>query len=305
MRWVEVPTGDTDDMNVDIGFVTQLGMDLPGSAAIAADHGYDYVEVMLDGAGARDRLAPRRDELRTALTDHGVGCTVHLPFGSIDPGSPFDAVRSGAVAELEAHLDLAAALGATKATLHPTTDAWAPAHDDEAVGDAIVESVRHLDGYAADRDVELVAENIPKGRFDTNRIDELLDRTDVSMCLDTGHARVDGRDDGGIASLIDAHADRISHFHLNDVRGASDEHLPIGSGFVDFERLLRALPDDWTGTLSAEVFTHDAGYLGHSLDRIEESLSAVEPDGAADGHGGDGADAERDDDGDDATEGNE
>lgn len=284
-------------MNVDIGFVTQLGMGLPDAVAIAADHGYDYVEVMLDGAGARDRLAPRRDELRTALSDRGVDCTVHLPFGSIDPGSPFDAVRSGAVAELEAHLDLASALGATKATVHPTTDAWAPAHDDETVGDAIVESVRHLDGYAADRDVELVAENIPKGRFDTNGIDELLDRTAVSMCLDTGHARVDGRDDGGIAALIDAHADRISHFHLNDVRGPSDEHLPIGAGFVDFERLFRALPDDWTGTLSAEVFTHDAGYLGHSLDRIEESLSAAEA-GRADGSGAvDGADAERDDDG--------
>jgi len=297
MRWVEVPTAGTDGMNVDIGFVTQLGMGLPDAVAIAADHGYDYVEVMLDGAGARDRLAPRRDELRTALSDHGVDCTVHLPFGSIDPGSPFDAVRSGAVAELEAHLDLAADLGATKATLHPTTDAWGPAHDDETVGDAIVESVRHLDGYAADRDVELVAENIPHGRFDTNRIDELLDRTDVSMCLDTGHARVDGRDDGGIAALIDAHADLISHVHLNDVRGSSDEHLPIGSGFVDFERLFRALPDDWIGTLSAEVFTRDAGYLGHSLDRIEESLSAAEA-GRADGSGAvDGADAGRDADG--------
>ncbi|WP_348608376.1 sugar phosphate isomerase/epimerase family protein [Halobaculum rarum] len=299
-------------MNVDIGFVTQLGMDPPDAAAIAADHGYDYVEVMLDGAGARDRLAPRRDELRTALADHGVGCTVHLPFGSIDPGSPFDAVRSGAVAELEAHLDLAAALGATKATLHPTTDAWAPAHDDGTVGDAIVESVRHLDGYAADHGVELVAENIPKGRFDTNRIDELLDRTDVSMCLDTGHARVDGRDDGGIVALIDAHADRISHFHLNDVRRPSDEHLPIGSGFVDFERLFRALPDDWTGTLSAEVFTHDAGYLGHSLDRVEESLAAVEPESARGGRDTDGAEAEGDDDDertgaddDDDTEGGE
>ena len=275
-------------MNVDIGFVTQIGMDHRTAVAIAADHGYDYVEVMLDGAGARDRLAPRRDELRTALADHGVGCTVHLPFGSIDPGSPFDAVRSGAVAELEAHLDLAAAIGATKATLHPTTDAWAPAHDDGSVGDAIVESVRHLDGDAADRDVELVAENVPKGRFDTNRIDELLDRTDVSMCLDTGHARVDGRDDGGIASLIDAHADRISHFHLNDVRRPSDEHLPIGAGFVDFERLFQALPGDWTGTLSVEVFTHDADYLGHSIDRVDESLSAAGSAGDGEARGTDG-----------------
>ncbi|MFB9825003.1 sugar phosphate isomerase/epimerase family protein [Halobaculum roseum] len=283
-------------MDADIGFVTQVGIDPRAAVGTAADHGYDYVEVMLDGAGSRNRLAPRREELRGALADHGVGCTVHLPFGSIDPGSPFDAVRSGAVAELEAHLDLASDLGATKATMHPTTDAWAPAHDDESVGDHIVESVRHLDAYAADRDVELVAENVPKGRFDTNRIGELLDRTDVSMCLDTGHARVDGRDDGGIAALIEERADRISHFHLNDVRTADDEHLPIGSGFVDFERLFRALPDDWTGTLSAEVFTHDAAYLGHSLDRIEESLSAAAENGETDaeGDGARRADADRD-----------
>ncbi|WP_435062770.1 sugar phosphate isomerase/epimerase family protein [Halobaculum sp. EA56] len=272
-------------MDVDIGFVTQIGMDRREAVATAADHGYDYVEVMLDGDGARNELAPRRDALRDALSDHGVGCTVHLPFGSIDPGSPFDGVRSGSLAELEAHVDLAADLGATKATLHPTSDAWSPAHDDGAIGDHVVESVRHLDGYAADRGVEVVAENIPNGRFDTNRIGELLDRTDVSMCLDTGHARVDGRDDDGIAALVREHADRISHVHLNDVRGPSDEHLPIGAGFVDFERILRAFPDDWTGTLSAEVFTRDYGYLGHSLDRVEELVAAADGDGG-DGRGG-------------------
>ncbi|MFC7096576.1 sugar phosphate isomerase/epimerase family protein [Halobaculum marinum] len=275
-------------MNVDIGFVTQLGVDHREAVATAAEYGYDYVEVMLDGAGARDRLAPRRDDLRSALDERGVACTVHLPFRGLDPGSPFDGARSGSVAELEAHLDLAAALGATKATLHPTSNAWTHAHDDAVIGDAIVESVRHLDGYAADRDVELVAENVPKGRFDTNRIDELVERTDASLCLDTGHARVDGRDDGGIAAFVRDHADRISHVHLNDVRGADDEHLPIGAGFVDFEHVLGAFPDDWTGTLSAEVFTHDAAYLGHSIDRVREVLAAVAGDDRDDHRGDDG-----------------
>lgn len=268
-----------ESMDASTGFVTQIGMDHEEAVATAAAHGYDFVEVMLDGEGARKRLAPRRDALRDALRARGVGCTVHLPFGSIDPGSPFDAVRSGSLAELEAHVDLAADLGATKATLHPTSRAWSPAYDDETIGDHIVESVRHLDEYAADRDVEIVAENVPHGRFDTNRIAELLDRTEVSMCLDTGHARIDGRDDGGIAALIDDHADRISHVHLNDVRGAAaDEHLPIGAGFVDFERLLGAFPSDWAGSLSAEVFTHDADYLGHSAERVADLLAAAEVD---------------------------
>ncbi|WP_277555370.1 sugar phosphate isomerase/epimerase family protein [Halobaculum limi] len=263
-------------MQVDTGFVTQLGMDHREAVAAAATHGYDYVELMMDGAGSRERLAPEADGLRDALADHGVGLTVHLPFRGVDPGSPFQAVRSGSVAELEAHVDLATDLGARKATVHPTSNAWTHAHDDAVVGDAIVESIDHLDGYAADRGVELVAENVPKGRFDTNRIDELLDRTDVSLCLDTGHARVDGRDDGGIAAFVDDHANRISHLHLNDVRGGSDEHLPVGAGFVDFERLFRAFPDDWEGTLSAEVFTLSETYLGHSIAHIDDCLAAAE-----------------------------
>ncbi|PSQ05507.1 sugar phosphate isomerase/epimerase [Halobacteriales archaeon QS_6_71_20] len=262
-------------MDVDTGFVTQIGMDHREAVAAAADHSYDFVELMLDGAGARDRLAPRRDAVREALSTHGVGLAVHLPFGSIDPGSPFDAVRSGSLAELEAHVELAADLGARTATLHPTSSAWSPAHDADALGDRIVESVRRLDEFARDRGVEIVAENVPRGRFDTNGMPELLERTDVSMCLDTGHARVDGRDDDGIAALVGEHADRISHFHLNDVRGADDEHLPLGAGFLDFERVLGTLPADWTGTLSAEVFTRDVDYLGHSAARLDSVLAAV------------------------------
>jgi sugar phosphate isomerase/epimerase len=92
------------------------------------------------------------------------------------------------------------------------------------------------------------------------------------MTLDTGHARVSGLDSAEIASFVGEHADRISHFHLNDTRGPSDEHLPFGAGTIDFEVIFDALPDDWEGTMSLEVFTLDFDYIGASKERLDALL---------------------------------
>ncbi|MFC6726806.1 sugar phosphate isomerase/epimerase family protein, partial [Halobium palmae] len=141
-----------------------------------------------------------------------------------------------------------------------------------ALRDRVVDSVLTLDAHAEERGVELCAENVPHSVFRTHEFSRLLAETNVSMTLDTGHARMDGRDAGGIASFVDDHADRISHVHLNDTRGTSDEHLPFGAGTIDFERVFEAFPDDWDGTLSLEVFTLDYGYVGTSKERLDALL---------------------------------
>ncbi len=262
-------------MDPPIGFVTQLGMDRSEALRAAENYGFDYVELMMDGAGARPRLEDDASTLADAFDDHGLDCLVHLPFGGIDVGSPFEHVRAGSVAEIEANLDLAAALGATKAVLHPVSRAWSHAWDDDHLRGCVVESVRELDEYGDGRGVELCAENIPHGVMRTHDFPRLFSETDVSMTLDTGHARMDGRDSGGIASFASQYHDRISHFHLNDTRQTQDEHLPFGAGDIDFERIFRSLPDRWDGTLSLEVFTHDYDYIGKSKSRLDDVLARV------------------------------
>jgi sugar phosphate isomerase/epimerase len=245
-------------------------MDHVEAVEAAAEFGFDFVEVMLDGAGHRERIDT--DRVAAAFDDAGLDALVHLPFGGLDPGSPFPAVREGSVSELTAHLDAAAAFGAEKAVLHPTTNAWSPAHDDEDLRANAVESVRALRTAAADRGIELCPENIPRSIFRTHDMGRLFEATEVPMTLDTGHARVDGRDSAGIAAFVGDHADRIGHVHLNDTRVASDEHVPFGSGTIDFERIFGAFPDGWTGTLSLEVFTLDYGYIETSGRRLGELL---------------------------------
>lgn len=259
-------------MDVRTGFVTQLGMDRREALAAAAELEFDFVELLMDGANERTRLAPEADAVVDARDEHDLALLVHLPF-ALDVGSPFEHVRKGAVAELEACLALAGDLGAEKAVAHASSGAWDPAWKDEDIREHVFESVRKLVTAGNDHGVEICVENIPHGFVDLSDFEALFAETDASMTFDTGHARIDGYDGPKMAEFVHEHADRVSHFHLNDTRVPRDEHLPFGAGTIDFEAIFDALDDaDWEGTLSLEVFTLDWGYLATSKRRLDELL---------------------------------
>ncbi|NHN49054.1 sugar phosphate isomerase/epimerase [Halostella sp. JP-L12] len=259
-------------MNVRRGFVSQVGMgeELFDRAAAA---GYDHVELMLDGDWSREALETAPERVADPLDEHGLDLLVHLPFGGFDVGSPHPKVREGSVAELAACIETAGELGAEKAVLHAESTAWKPVVGDDERIDLVVDSVRELIDVADDAGVEICAENIPRATPSIHQFDRLFEETEVSMTVDTGHARMDGVDAGGVASMVRERPERISHFHLNDTRVADDEHLPFGAGTIDFGRIFEALRGvGWEGTLSLEVFTLDYGYVAESLDRLDALL---------------------------------
>lgn len=261
-------------MGASVGFVTQLGMDHGETIERADEAGFDFVELMMDGAGERTRLDERA--VRDALDRSDLDLLVHLPF-ALDVGSPYEHVRVGAVSELEAAIETAADLGARKGVCHAASDAWSPAWDDETIRENVFASIAELDAVGRDHGVELCVENVPGGFVTIHDFDALFERTDASMTLDTGHARIDGFDADGMAALVERHPERISHVHLNDTRQPADEHLPFGAGTIEFDRLFAAMGAvDWRGTLSLEVFTLDFEYLEtseHRLDRLLASSS--------------------------------
>ncbi|WP_227376630.1 sugar phosphate isomerase/epimerase family protein [Haladaptatus halobius] len=256
-------------MNATTGFVTQVGMAYEEAFEVAGDLGFDYVELMMDGATERQRLDP--DAVRARADECGIDLAVHLPF-ALDIGTPFEHVRNGAVRELQAAVETASEFGATKGVVHASSNAWKPAWDAEVVGSNVVESVTTLDEFARERGFEICVENIPGGWFSIHDFDRIFEETDASMTLDTGHARMDGLESKGIAAFVGEYGGRISHFHLNDTRLEKDEHLPFGAGTIDFREIFGALPDGWDGTLSLEVFTLDYGYIETSKAYLDELL---------------------------------
>ena len=246
------------DLELDLGFTLGLGMDFESTVRWAADEGFDFVELLLDGPYARERIEDRTEEMRAALETAGVGVVVHLPF-AVDPGSPFAPVREGAVAELVAGMDLTAALGAETVVFHPSSDAWELGWDDTETRAFVHESVDELVPAARERGLEPCLENVVSSYYVASAFPELLARYPAaSMTFDTSHALLSGMDEPAQAAFCREHADRIGHLHLVDTRGGSDEHLPVGMGRIDFETVLGGLAAaGWSGTATLEVGTED------------------------------------------------
>lgn len=259
----------TSDLQV--GYVTQTHTgDVTWREALThgADIGFDFVELYLDGATERTSLD--EDAFTDRLAAEDLELAVHLPFVDVDLGSARDRIRRASIDELQACIETSAELGAEKAVVHPSSNAGPPEWDADLLRSNVLESVRGLDTFAADRGVELCVENLPGGLYPVDGFEGVFSETAASMTFDTGHARVDGMDEAAMASFVDEHRDRIAHVHVNDSRVRKDEHVPVGSGTIDFPTALGPLAEDWGGTFSIEVFTFDVDYLALSKRKLDD-----------------------------------
>ena len=64
-----------------------------------------------------------------------------------------------------------------------------------------------------------------------------LEAVEVGICLDTGHAHLSG----DLYGVLHPLGQRLRMVHAHDNRGGGDEHLPPGSGTIDWHKLLREL----------------------------------------------------------------
>jgi inosose dehydratase len=84
-------------------------------------------------------------------------------------------------------------------------------------------------------------------------VEQLLDSSDVTLCLDTGHLLIGGTDPLELARSV---ADRVAHVHLKDVRASLAEaalegsyvgavrqglYTPLGDGDLDIAGIVAAL----------------------------------------------------------------
>lgn len=263
-----------DALDVDLGYTVGLDMTFDHAVDWAATEGFGFVEILLDGPYARERIAGRADDMRATLDAAGIGVVVHLPF-AVDPGVPFTPVREGAVEELVAGMDLAADLGATKVVFHPSSDAWNLGWDDADTVAFVHESLDELVPAARERGLRPCLENVVSSYYDVHAFPELLARyPDAEMTFDTSHALLAGTDEAGMAEFLREHGDRVAHLHLVDTRGGDDEHLHPGMGNVDFGTVFDGLADaGWAGTATLEIGTEDYDTIALGKRHVEELLA--------------------------------
>ncbi len=106
--------------------------------------------------------------------------------------------------------------------------------------DAALTSLEHLCLFARQRGVEILLENITNEISTPRRLIQFFAHThlrNMKVCLDTGHAHLDG----GVTEAIEVLGGNIACAHLSDNNGMMDDHQFPPLGVISWNVVLRAL----------------------------------------------------------------
>jgi sugar phosphate isomerase/epimerase len=199
----------------------------------------------------------RRDQLDAA----GLDCTVHLPhFPPLATAVP--EVDDGMCAYQRRALDVAAALDASVGVVHGKTR-----FSSDEFRDAFVEQASWLADEAASHGVDLAIENHGySGGFSLDELPEIVEEAGASVCFDVGHAYREGGQDA-VESFLAEYGDLVTHLHVHDARPRSDDHIPVGTGEIDFAPVM-----EWASgrdvTVAVELLVDDFAFNRDSVSRL-------------------------------------
>ena len=207
--------------------------------------------------------------LESMMKSYDLTYSIHAPFNDINIASLNESVREMSVIELIKIMNMASELDIKTVTIHPGLYSMVVSGLEERSVMAAKRSLRTLDRMAQECGVRLCVENMPGFRFflgqTAEQMSELLEGTNLPICLDIGHANTTGQ----LNEIIDTLGSRIMNVHIHDNDGKQDQHLTIGEGTVDFDDCLKRL-SSYGGRYIIECKTLDSG--SESQDRLSRFL---------------------------------
>ena len=193
----------------------------------------DYVEIFHDYP---NRNINDENDLIDRINSYELKYTVHAPFIEVNPASVNPALRKASIDEIKRSVDLANTLDSDIVVIHPGRSIFN--NDKEymkSVYKIAEDSLKAVGEYAKDNGVNACIENLPRLRGfmyqDIHQLNDSLERIDLPMTLDIGHAYTAG------FTVDDVCFKNIKHIHIHDNDGVHDSHLPLGEGIIDFKRL--------------------------------------------------------------------
>ena len=166
--------------------------------------------------------------------------SVHAPPTETSLASADAKAREGALAETERALFIARRIPFRTFVVHlgrPRTDGVTGGTN----RDAARRSIEALAAAAEPLGVRVAIEVIPNDLSRAESLTQLLDREiehdNVGICLDIGHARLEG----DVADAIELVSGHLAAVDIHDNRGRSDDHLVPFEGVIDWPSVLTTI----------------------------------------------------------------
>ncbi len=241
--------------------------------------GFDYVELTLDPPEATpQKILSQKRLIRELLNRYRIGMTGHLPT-FVWTSDLYDSLRKASLQENVEALEAATELGIEKVVLHPGYITGMGKFVIDKAKRYGLESIEAILKKANSLGMTLCIENMfPQSLFLTqpHEFQEVFEIfPEIRLALDIGHANLGG-DRNRALEFIQRYGYRIGHIHANDNFGKEDNHLPIGAGIIDFERIIKALKEtSYDETMTIEVFSKDRDYLRMSKEKMKKMWESL------------------------------
>jgi len=242
--------------------------------------GFDYLELTMDPPMAHYRqVSENRRKILAALERHRLALVCHMPtFVSL--ADLTESIRRASLEEVLASLAEAAALQPLKVVLHPPYISGLGVHVPDLASQYATRSLSAVIKRGLALGLTLCLENMPPSAgfcTDVEEMSAVLKKfPKICLTLDIGHANIGPRQSEGKQRWLETFSDRLAHLHLSDNRGQSDDHLPIGSGNINFSRLIRKLKKTrYDQTITFEIFSKDLRQLKQSKEIFEQQWAST------------------------------
>jgi sugar phosphate isomerase/epimerase len=242
--------------------------------------GFDYLELTMDAPQAHYRIIQKqKEELLKALDRCKMGLICHLPT-FVSTADLTDSLREASLNEVLESLKVAAELRPMKVVLHPSIMRGLSLFVMDQVRQYALKSLEAIVEKADNLGLCLCLENMfPQSNSLVNPDDfvEIFEKfSTLKMTLDTGHAHIESKGVGKTLEFVERFSDRIYHVHANDNLGKEDNHLPIGTGIIDFQEIIKALKGiGYDETITLEVFSRDRDYLRLSREKLVSMMDSL------------------------------
>jgi sugar phosphate isomerase/epimerase len=175
--------------------------------------------------------------------------SIHVPVTECPPNIPYDELRKVSTQQTKNTIDLASFLGASFVVQHARLLKNSLDLQQHAILEEITPNLEEAARYAATKGVKLALENVPNSFVrmlganakELMNVVNLLPPETIGICLDITHCVASGYDPLGALNEINIHCLISIHASDNFSNQLIDQHLPIGSGDIPWEKLFDTL----------------------------------------------------------------
>jgi sugar phosphate isomerase/epimerase len=175
-----------------------------------------------------------------------------------------------ALKEAEAALHIARRVPFTAFVVHlgiPRTQQPSPTDNNREAARRSVEALQALAEPLGVRiAVEVIPNELSRAASLVHFIEQVVDAPNIGICLDFGHAHMDGT----LADAVETVSEHVMTTHVHDNRGRLDEHLVPFEGTIDWPGALTGLQKvGYDGTMMFELAAH-----GSPKDTLQKARAA-------------------------------